>query len=117
MHCGMMLRKASRRGARGSSWACPGAREKPIARPEPSAITQALVPKPPRERPTASHSSRWSEDPPFGRSRGLLMRPNAGAVEKRHPQFDAALLLGQLQETLPDPHMTPAVEHLRTDPQ
>ena len=38
---------------------------KPSARPEPSAITHALVEKPPRERPSASRSSRSAEEPPF----------------------------------------------------
>ena len=43
-----------RPGASGASCAWPGARAKATARPWPSAITQAFVPKPPRERPSAS---------------------------------------------------------------
>src|SRR3954453_3746736 len=57
-----MVRKLSRTGAIGSSLACPGASAKPIARPEPSTMTEALVEKPPRERPSASRWSRCAED-------------------------------------------------------
>src|ERR1700712_2158034 len=112
----MTARKASSSGASGSSLACPGARAKPIARPDASAITQALLPKPPRERPTASRLSRCAEDPLFGRSRGLLVGSDGGAVKESHPHFEATTLLRQFQKTFPDPPMTPAVEHLRSHP-
>src|SRR5215211_2686810 len=65
IHSAKAVRKLSRTGAIGSSLAGPGARAKPIARPAPSAMTQALVEKPPRERPSASRWSRCAEAPPF----------------------------------------------------
>jgi hypothetical protein len=40
-HAGQTLEQAD---GLGNSWACPGAKLKAMARPEPSAITQALVP-------------------------------------------------------------------------
>src|SRR4051794_5848027 len=52
-------------GASGSSCAWPGASAKATAQPRPSAITHALVPKPPRERPSASRRSRSREVPLF----------------------------------------------------
>src|SRR4051794_4709268 len=61
----MRERSVRSSGASGSSCACPGARAKPMARPEASAITQALVPKPPRERPSPSRASRSAAVPPF----------------------------------------------------
>jgi hypothetical protein len=48
-----------------SSCACPGARAKATARPALSAITQALVPYPPRERPGASPAPRSVGAGPF----------------------------------------------------
>src|SRR5215204_6558956 len=45
------------------------------ARPSPSAITQALVPYPPRDRPRASQRSRSAEEPPFERHRLLSGGP------------------------------------------
>src|SRR5215217_6980914 len=65
IHSAKAVRKRSRTGAIGSSLAGPGARAKPIVRPAPSAMTQALVEKPPRERPSASRWSRSAEAPPF----------------------------------------------------
>src|SRR3954464_4436618 len=62
IHSATAVRKLSRTGAIGSSLACPGASAKPIARPEPSTMTEALVEKPPRERPSASRWSRCAED-------------------------------------------------------
>src|SRR3954454_6249450 len=91
----------------GSSWAWPGARMNATARPSPSAITHALVPYPPRERPRASRSSRavLVAPPFFFRARRLVVSPDAGAVQNRHPKVDPALLgqlLGQEQQPLPD---------------
>src|SRR5215208_2763891 len=40
------------------------------------------------------------------------MRPDAGAVQKRHPELDAPLL-GQKQQPLPDAQVGPADEGLR----
>src|SRR3954451_12618926 len=51
---------------------------------------------------------RW---PPFFRARRFLVRPDAGAIEKRHPELDPALL-GQEQQPLPDTQVGPADEHL-----
>ena len=69
--------KRSRSGmACGSSWAWPGARMKATARPSPSAITQALVPYPPRERPSASRVSRSAGVTLFGRPGRLLVGPD-----------------------------------------
>src|SRR3954471_11766703 len=85
---------------------------KATARPSPSAITHALVPYPPRERPSASRSSRSLLLAPFFRARRLVVSPDAGAVQKRHPKLDASLL-GQEQQTLPHAEVGPADEHLR----
>src|SRR5215210_2707326 len=84
---------------------------KATARPSPSAITQALVPYPPRERPSASRSSRSLLVAPFFRARRLVVSPDAGAIEKRHPALDASLL-GQEQQPLPHAQARPADEHL-----
>src|SRR3954464_9645513 len=60
----MAVRKLSRTGAIGSSLAFTRGRGKTKPRPEPSTMTQALVEKPPRERPSASRLSRCAEDFP-----------------------------------------------------
>src|SRR3954471_23878492 len=108
--------KRSRRGtAWGSSWAWPGARMKATARPSPSAITHALVPPDQvrgRLRPHANgpalHAHRapccW---PPFFRPGRFLVSPDAGAVQKRHPELNPALL-GQEQQPLPHAQVGPA---------
>lgn len=94
---------ARRSGASGSSWAWPGTRTKPSARPPPSAITQAFVSSPPRERQSASRSSRCAPDPLFSTpprpSRALPHVQPCPAVEglRRHPPWpqlrrDAPLL-------------------------
>src|SRR5690349_10400501 len=95
----------------GSSWAWPGARIKATARPSPSAITHALVPSPPRERPSASRASRAVLVAPFFRARRLVVRPDAGAIEKRHPELDPALL-GEEKQLLPHAQVGPADEGL-----
>src|SRR5690242_10571098 len=112
----MALRKLSSTGAIGSSWAGPGASAKPIARPEPSAMTEALVEKPPRERPRASRLSRSAEDPLFCRTSGFLVGADRGAVEERHPQLDPPALLRLFQQTLPHAMVAPADEGLRRHP-
>src|SRR4051812_49020707 len=58
---------------------------KATARPSPSAITQALVPYPPRDRPSASQRSRCAEEPPFERHRLLSGGPGCwcGVPESR----------------------------------
>src|SRR5215207_9990641 len=43
------------------------------------------------------------------------MGPDAGAVQKRHPELDAALL-GQEQQPLPDAQVGPADKHLSRPP-
>src|SRR5690242_13837713 len=84
---------------------------KATARPSPSAITHALVPYPPRERPSASRSSRAVLVAPFFRARRLVVGPDAGAVQKRHPELDPALL-GEDQQPLPPAQARPAEEGL-----
>src|SRR5215207_8137184 len=49
--------------------------------------------------------------PPFFRARRLVVRPDAGAIEKRHAKLDASLL-GQEQKPLPHAQVGPADEHL-----
>ena len=44
-----------------------------------------------------------------------MVRPDAGAVEKRHPELHAALL-GQAEQPLPDTQAGPADEGLRRPP-
>src|SRR4051794_23135081 len=44
------------------------------------------------------------------------MGSDRGAIEKGHPQLDAAALLRQLQQTLPDAMAAPADEGLRRHP-
>src|SRR3954451_3273940 len=89
---------------------------KATARPSPSAITHALVPYPPRERPSASRSSRalllapfFPRPPPCGEPGCWCHRETSS--EKRHPKLDAALL-GQEQQPLPDTQVGPADEGL-----
>src|SRR4051794_8618495 len=85
---------------------------KATARPSPSAITQAFVPKPPRERPSASRASRSACVPPFGGlPRSLLMRADTGAIQERHPELHT-LLLRKPQQSLPDTQTRPADEGL-----
>src|SRR3954465_5062583 len=118
-HCGAPGKRSRRGTAWGSSWAWPGARMKATARPSPSAITHALVPPDQvrgRLRPHANgpalHAHRapccW---PPFFRPGRLVVSPDAGAVQKRHPELDP-VLLGQEQQPLPDTQVGPADEHL-----
>ena len=64
-HTGASGKPSSSPGASGASCACPGASTKAIARPRASATAMALVPKPPRERPSASRWSRLALDPRF----------------------------------------------------
>src|SRR3954454_3111010 len=112
----MRERSVRSSGASGSSCACPGARAKPMARPEASAITQALVPKPPRERPSPSRASRSAAVPPFWPH----LRPCGGlgywCRRGRHPGLDAATPLRRLQQSLPDAQPRPAAEGLRRHP-
>src|SRR5215207_7153411 len=110
-HFGTPGKQARSGTAWGSSWAWPGARMKATARPSPSAITHALVPYPPRERPSASRSSRSLLVAPFFRARRLVVSPDAGAIDEGHAERDAALL-GQEQQPLPHAQMGPADEHL-----
>src|ERR671912_1185379 len=49
--------------------------------------------------------------PPFFCARRLLVSPDAGAIEKRHPQLNPALL-GQKEQPLPHTQVGPADEHL-----
>src|SRR5215210_4764952 len=92
---------------------------KATARPSPSAITHALVPpdqvrgrlRRPASGP-APHAHLapccW---PPFFRARRLVVSPDAGAVQKRHPELNPTLL-GQEQQPLPHAQVGPADEHL-----
>src|SRR5215217_3349453 len=89
---------------------------KATARPSPSAITHALVPYPPRAHRAngpAPHAHRapccW---PPFFRARRLLVSPDAGAIENRHPELNPTLL-GQEQQAFPHAQASPADEGLR----
>src|SRR5215210_2827630 len=77
---------------------------------------QALVEKPPRERPSASRLSRSAEEPLFGRTSGLLVGPDGAAVEERHTQLNAIAVLRQLKQALPDTMMAPSVEGLCRHP-
>ena len=92
---------SSSTGASGASCAWPGASTKPTARPWLSARATALVPKPPRGRPSRRFAernrltSRWSRpalDPPFWPhpprtgGRGCCCRPRTPCqVPHRHP--------------------------------
>src|SRR4051812_16100086 len=49
--------------------------------------------------------------PPFFRARRLVVSPNAGAVQKRHPELNPTLL-GQEQQPLPHAQVGPADEGL-----
>src|SRR5215210_7551967 len=92
---------------------------KATARPSPSAITHALVPPDQvrgRLRPHASGPAPHAHLapccwPPFFRARRLVVSPDAGAIEKRHPELDTTLL-GQEQQPLPHPQVGPADEGL-----
>src|SRR3954447_272073 len=118
-HCGTPGRRSRSGTAWGSSWAWPGARMKATARPSPSAITHALVPpdqvrgrlRRPASGP-APHAHLgpccW---PPFFRARRLVVSPNAGAVQKRHPALNPTLL-GEEQPPLPLAQVGPADEGL-----
>src|SRR4051812_14674176 len=89
---------------------------KATARPSPSAITHARSRTPwcrsRRANGPALHAHRapgwW---PPFFRARRLVVRPDAGAVQKRHPELDPALL-GQEPQPLPHAQVSPADEGL-----
>jgi hypothetical protein len=52
----------------------------------------------------------------FGRTSGLLVSPDGGAVEERHPQLDPLALLRLVQQTLPNAMTAPAVEGLCRHP-
>src|SRR3954464_14530219 len=112
----MRERSVRSSGASGSSCACPGARAKPMARPEASAITQALS----RNRRATGRAPRVRRAllriPPFRRTCGLVVCSDAGAVEERHPSLDPATLLRQLQPPLPGAQPRPATEGLRGHP-
>src|SRR3954470_15964691 len=118
-HCGTPGRRSRSGTAWGSSWAWPGARMKATARPSPSAITHALVPPDQvrgRLRPHASGPAPHAHLapgcwPPFFRARRLVVSPDAGAVEKGHPELDPARL-GQAQPPLPHAQVGPADEGL-----
>src|SRR5215217_4051316 len=51
----------------------------------------------------------------LGRPRGLVVRPDAGPVEERHAELDAALLR-RFQQLLPCPELGPADEQLGRPP-
>src|SRR4051794_3324431 len=85
---------------------------KATARPSPSAITQALVPYPPETGP-ALHGCPAPLTSPLSSGTGcFLVGPDAGAVQKRHPELDTTLL-GQEQQPLPHAQARPAEEGLR----
>jgi len=54
--------------------------------------------------------------PLFGRTSGLLMGPDGGAVEERHPPLDPLAPLRPLQQTLPNTMAAPALEGLCRHP-
>src|SRR3954451_14159190 len=90
---------------------------KATARPSPSAITHALVPYPPRERPSASRSSRplllapsFPRPLPCGEPGCWCHRETACQVG---PRAVGPTLLGQEQQPLPDTQVGPADEGLR----
>src|SRR5215213_3322371 len=114
---GMIERSVRSSGASGSSCACPGARAKPMARPEASAITQALVQNPPRERPSPSRASRSAAVPPFW----PRLRPCGGlgywcrrGTPCRPRRRHAAALPPAIAPRRPQPR--PAAEGLRRHP-
>src|SRR3954454_2296857 len=84
---------------------------KATARPSPSAITHALVPYPQASGPARHAHLALCWWPPFFRARRLVVRPDAGAVQKRHPELDP-VLLGQEPQPLPDTQVGPADEGL-----
>ena len=79
-------------------------------RPAASAITHALVPYPPRERPSASRWSRSSPEPPFARPRRLGLSTDVGPIQIGHAQLNALPLLSQSRKPLPAPKARPADE-------
>src|SRR3954447_26880374 len=90
---------------------------KATARPSPSAITHALVPYPPRERPSASRSSRalllapfFPRPPPCGEP-GCWCRPETSS--RVEPHALGPTLLGQEQPPLPHAQVGPANDGLR----
>lgn len=88
---------------------------KAIACPCPSAITQALVPYPPREQPSAPRCSGWTADPHCGGASRLLVGPHAGAVDEDHARRHAALLHAG-QEAVSDAQPCPADKDLGGPP-
>src|SRR3954453_21365959 len=104
--------KRSRSGtAWGRSLAWAGGRTKATARPSPARVAHALVPYPPRERRSASRSSRALLVAPFFRARRLVVSPGAGAVQKRHPELNPTRLARE-QPPLPHAQVGPADEGL-----
>src|SRR5215210_346375 len=91
---------------------------KATARPSPSAITQALVPYPPRDRPRASQRSRSAEEPPFERHRllsggpGCWCRPETSSRVEPRALGRGPALLGEEQQALPHAQARPAEEGL-----
>src|SRR5215210_5272282 len=84
---------------------------KATARPRPSAITQALCHTRHASVP-ALHACRAQLETPFLSGTGrLLVRPDAGPVEKCHPALNAAVL-DQRQKLLPHAQPRPADEGL-----
>src|SRR3954470_22355279 len=84
---------------------------KATARPSPSAITHALVPEPPRERPSASRSSRplllapfFPRPPPCGEPE-CWCRPETSSRVEPHA-------LGPGEQPLPHAQVGPADEGL-----
>src|SRR5215204_7552596 len=71
------------------------------------------TPKAPQRFPCVSLSVRapQRESPLSSGTRRLLMRPDAGAVEKRHPELHT-VLLGQPKKVLPHAQTRPADEGL-----
>src|SRR5215204_6594601 len=54
--------------------------------------------------------------PLFGRACGLVVRPDAGAIEERHPALGPAMPLRRLQQAFPGAQARPAAEGLRRHP-
>ncbi len=62
-----------------------------------------MVGSPPRESGPGLHGCLAQLKSPFSRgTSGLLVHSDAGAVEKRHPELDAAFLREE-QQPLPNP--------------
>src|SRR3954453_21120942 len=115
IHPGTSGRQPSSPGARGSSCACPGASAKAMARPRPSAITQVLC----RSRRESGQAPRarlaLGCRPPFFRARRLVVSPDIGAIEEGHAKRDV-VLLGEIEQALPDAPLRPADEQLCCQP-